>query len=96
MSDSDEPLFCSRCGAVLTPGRGSFYVVRIEAFADPTPPRLECGEFERLDPEAEIRRCIEQMEGLTERDLADTVYRRLTLHLCGRCYGRWIENPAGG
>ncbi len=37
---TDEwPGLCHRCAAVLTPGDGSFYVVRIEAFADPSPPR---------------------------------------------------------
>ena len=40
---SKEPeahLFCHRCGAVLKPGVGNFYIVKIEAFADPTGPNL--------------------------------------------------------
>ncbi len=92
----DAGLLCHRCGASLTPGRGDFYVVRIEAFADPTPPDVSGEEFAELDPDAEIRRLIERMEGMSERELMDQVYRRLTLHLCGRCYAEWIENPAGG
>lgn len=39
MPDS-SPLLCARCGAELTPGTGDFYVVRIEALADPTPPHF--------------------------------------------------------
>ena len=27
--------------------------------------------------------------------IVDEVYRRLTLYLCGPCFRRWIENPAG-
>ena len=33
----DAPVLCHRCGAVLTPGTDDLYVIRIEAFADPTP-----------------------------------------------------------
>lgn len=95
MSESqDVHLFCHRCSAVLTPGQGDFYVVRIEAFADPTPPRFN-GDFSDLDVAGEIDRLIEQMKDMSERELMDQVYRRLTLHLCGRCYREWIENPAG-
>ena len=96
--DSPEPqeahLFCHRCGAVVKPGEGNFYVVRIEAFADPTPPNLSLADAD-IDPGEEIDRLIEQMRGMSERDLLDQVYRRLTIHLCTRCYREWIENPAG-
>jgi len=87
-------LFCHRCGAVLTPGEGNFYVVRIEAFADPTPPEITFGE-DAPDIGEEIDRLIEEMHGMTEQELLDQVHRRLTLHLCGPCYARWIDNPAG-
>jgi len=87
-------LFCHRCGAHLEPGRSDFYVVRIEAFADPTPPHIEPGELD-VDYGAEFARLIEQMEGMSEQELMDQVHRRLTIHLCGPCYRRWIENPAG-
>jgi hypothetical protein len=44
MNEQDHPdgppLLCDRCGVELTPGKGDFYVVRIEAVADPTPPRF--------------------------------------------------------
>jgi len=92
---TDTHLFCHRCGAVLTPGEGSFYVVRIEAFADPTPPNLSADELEGIDPGEEIDRLIEQMRDMTEQELMDQVYRRLTVHLCGPCYRQWIESPVG-
>ena len=34
------------------------------------------------------------MRGMTEQELMDQVYRRLTIHLCGDCYRVWIEDPA--
>jgi hypothetical protein len=90
----DTHLLCHRCGAVLTPGAGDFYVVRIEAFADPSPPRIDLYD-DSLDPAEEIDRLIEQMHNMSEQELMDQVYRRLTIHLCGACYRRWIENPSG-
>jgi hypothetical protein len=91
---TEAPLLCHKCGADLAPGRGDFYVVRIEAFADPSPPVIEeedlAGSFKDR-----INALIEQMDGLSEQELMDQVYRRLTLYLCGRCYRTWIERPAG-
>ncbi len=37
MTTSQTPVFCRRCGAELAAGQGNFYVIRIEAFADPSP-----------------------------------------------------------
>ena len=94
MSDSTE-LLCHRCGRTLEPGRGSFYVVRIEAFADPTGPVVTRQEMD-ADIPAEIDRLIEELRGSSERELHSQVHRRLTLHLCGPCYTDWIEDPAPG
>lgn len=96
MNRPDQPdstsLLCARCGAELTPGKGNFYVVRIEALADPSPPNFSEDDLTR-DPKAEIERLIEQMRELSERELLDQVYRRLVLYLCGPCYRQWIEEP---
>jgi hypothetical protein len=90
---SDEmPLLCARCGAELWPGSGDFYLVRIEAMADPSPPRFSQDDLKQ-DPRAEIERLFSQMSGLSEQELIDQVYRRLVLYLCGPCYRQWIEDP---
>jgi len=90
-----QPLLCHRCGAMLTPGKGDFYVVRIEAFADPAPPNFLADEADDIDPSYEINRLLEQMRHMTEQELMDQVFRRVTIHLCRRCYLTWIENPSG-
>ena len=87
-----SPLLCVRCGAELTPGKGDFYVVWIEALADPTPPSFSDEDMQH-DPRAEIERLIEQMRDLSEQELVNQVYRRLIVHLCGPCYRQWIEDP---
>ncbi len=88
----DSSLLCARCGTELTPGTGDFYLVRIEALADPSPPRFSEDDLEH-DHRAEIERLIEQMRDLSERELADQVYRQLVLYLCAPCYRQWIEDP---
>lgn len=90
-----NPMFdhlCHRCGALLTPGDGSFYVVKIEAYADPSPPRLDTDE-PLADISADIDALLEQMRDLSEQELMDQVYRRLVVLLCRPCYEHWIEDP---
>ena len=94
MSDVDSPLFCDRCSKELIPGTGDFYLVRIEPLADPFPPIFDDEDLSR-DPREEIVRLIEQSRELSDQELLDQVYRRLTIYLCLRCYSEWIERPAG-
>jgi len=88
-------LFCHRCGRQLHPGEGDWYVVRIEALADPSPPNLSVDDIEERDLNAEFARLFEQMDRMSERELLEQVHRRMTIHLCAPCYRQWIENPAG-
>ena len=90
----ETPLFCNRCGAELRPGSGDFHVVRIEAFADPSPPDLSLEES-AADAKRRMQELIEQLNHTSEQELMDQVYRRLTIYLCNPCYRLWIENPAG-
>ena len=87
-------LICHGCGCVLTCGEGSFYVVKIEAFADPSPPNLDSNKPSK-HLSTEINELIEQMSDLSEQELMDQVYRRLVLLMCRPCYEQWIEDPTG-
>lgn len=89
----DSPLLCHRCGAELSPGRAEFYVVKIDAFADPTVTITE--EDLQRDIRAEIKHLVETMSHLSEQEAMDQVYRKLTIYLCNACYREWIENPTG-
>lgn len=88
------PIFCDRCTAELKPGAGNFYVVNIEAIADPTPPAISPEEL-AVDIRKKIAQLLIQMDGLSEQEALDQVYRRLTLYLCCTCFRQWIENPTG-
>ncbi len=91
----DSPLLCHRCGCDLTPGKGGWYVVRIEAFADPTPAPINEEDLGR-DIGGELDMLIQSMQGMSEQELMDSIYRRLTITLCASCYRGWIEDPASG
>jgi hypothetical protein len=91
----DSALFCARCAIELSPGDGSFYVVRIDAVADPTGPIVEKVPSSK-ELRREIRKVIKQLNEVSAQEGMNQVHRRLTLHLCAKCYPEWIENPAGG
>jgi hypothetical protein len=67
--------------------------VTVEAVADPAPPTLP--DLEPGDIRRRIERLLAQMEGLSEQEALDQVYRRLTFDLCVPCYRQWIKNPTG-
>ncbi len=92
--EDHERLCCLRCEADLTPGRGDFYVVHVEALADPSPPVFTDDDLAR-DPRAEIERLVEALAELSAEEAMNQVYRRRTFFLCGPCYRRWIEDPVG-
>ena len=83
---------CRRCGARLNPGRGDFYVIKIEAVADPNPPVFTENDLQR-DHTLEAEVLIAKMRNLSEEELTEQVYRRLGFYLCNSCYRAWIENP---
>jgi hypothetical protein len=93
MPDGNRPS-CRRCGVQLQPGAGNFFHVTITAVADPTPPT-----FTEEDLAGDVRQKIEQLlaqlEGVSEQEALDQVYRRLAFCLCGRCFRGWIEDPTG-
>ena len=90
---SESPfLSCARCGAVLTPGRGEHYVVKIIAIADPAPPVITEQDLER-DIGREIRRLLDELKGIPEPQLMDEVYQAKLLYLCTPCYRDWITDP---
>jgi hypothetical protein len=93
-SNPAVPLACTRCGATLRPGSGSFYWITIEAVADSAPPAISAEDL-AADVRAQIEDVLARLEGVSEEEAMNQVYRRLTLHLCGRCYRPWIENPTG-
>jgi hypothetical protein len=87
-------LQCSRCGVVLSRGRGECYVVEIRAVADPSPPVFTQDDLER-DTEHAINELLARLRSMSDEQLIGQVYRRRLFYLCGPCYTLWVENPFG-
>ena len=95
--DPHAETICHRCSRVLRSGEGAFYVVRIEAFADPAPPEITLDDLAQGPAEAAAayEEALAGLSGFSAQEMLDQVYRRLTIFLCASCYADWIENPTG-
>ncbi len=85
-------LQCKRCSREIHPGRGDYYLVRIDAVADPQPPIITQEDLDQ-DVAAEIERLIQRIRRMSEQQLERQVYRKKVNYLCVSCFNRWIENP---
>jgi hypothetical protein len=93
MMNPADTLVCARCSKPLAPGRGGFYLVRIDAVADPSVPQIE-----PLDDEEIARRIdalLKQLAGITHEDAMKQVIEHKTIYLCCACYRTWMDNPVG-
>ena len=90
---TEDALLCHRCGCTLQSGRGAFYLVTIEAIADPSPLDLDQDLF--IDSSEGFAEAVAELEGFSESELMDQVRRKMVLHLCPPCYRKWIEDPVG-
>jgi hypothetical protein len=61
-------LHCERCSKEVHPGRGDYYLVRIDAVADPQPPIITQDDLNQ-GIGAEIERLIRQMKSMSEQQL---------------------------
>src|SRR3982751_5109870 len=78
--EMDRPT-CRRCHREVYPGRGDYYLVRIDAVADPEPPVFTEEDLDQ-DVGAEIERLIRRMKGLGEEQLERQVHRQKAIYLC--------------
>jgi hypothetical protein len=85
-------LHCERFTKVVHPGRGDYYLVRIDAVADPQPPIITQEDLDQ-DVGAEIERLIGLMKSMSERQLERQVFRQKAIYVCVPCFNRSIENP---
>ena len=85
-------LHCTRCSKEVHPGRGDYYLVRIDAVADPQPPIITQEDFDQ-DVGAEIERLIRRMKSMGEQQLERQVFCQKVIYLCVPCFNYWIEKP---
>ena len=67
-SETMSQLQCKCCSKEVHPGRGDYYLVRIDAVADPQPPIITQEDLDQ-DIGAEIERLIRRMKSMSEQQL---------------------------
>ncbi|HEY4328241.1 MAG TPA: hypothetical protein VGN88_00795 [Phycisphaerae bacterium] len=91
---SSPPPICQKCGTLLTPGKGDFYIVRLEAFAENSPPVITKEDLAK-DHRKEMKKIAAQLQAVFPQEAMDMVHRQISFCLCTPCYKLWIENPTG-
>jgi hypothetical protein len=82
---------CDRCGQPIDPGQLRF-IAKIQVFAAYDPLEITFEDLTR-DHTPEIRRILQQCEGLTEAELMRDVYVDFQFDLCCACQRVYIEDP---
>jgi hypothetical protein len=93
MTISAAALVCARCSKPLAAGRGDFYLVRIDAVADPSAPELEPLDEQQIG--RRIDALLKQLAGISHEEAMKQVAEHKIIYLCCTCYRVWIENPVG-
>ena len=91
----DNENICARCNCVLVSSKHAFFEIKIEAIADGSTPDLADLNEEHEDPEQTYLDLVEQLNKTTPQEAMDQVATSRVIFLCDRCFGDWIENPAG-
>ena len=84
-----EYLCCNRCGDSIRRGRGEHFEVGIVAVCDPNDPVID--EADVVNPTAEIKRLLEQLESAPVIDAQRSVHRRAVMALCQGCIDDWFD-----
>ncbi len=83
---------CDRCGQVLLARSEVRYEVKIEVKAAYDP--LEVTEEDLAqDVRAQIARVLRQLEGISEEEAQNEVYRQFQFDLCASCQKKYIKKP---
>jgi len=69
------------------------YVLRIEAFADPSMPAVSGQQLGEIDFDAAFRQIIEDAKRYSTDELNDQVHRRMEFRLCRACHRNFLGNP---
>lgn len=85
---------CDRCREPLLVRSDVRYEVKIEVKAAYDPMEITDDDLDR-DHRAEMAELLRRMEGLTEQEAQNQVYRAFRFDLCPRCQREFIKNPLG-
>jgi hypothetical protein len=82
---------CDRCGQLLEEG-ALRYVAKVSVFAAYDPLKLAFEDLNR-DLRADLRRVLEQCEGMTAEELERDVHAEFEFDLCRPCQKAYVRDP---
>ena len=83
---------CDLCGQELLGECEVRYEVRIEVKAAYDPLEITEADLGK-DLRAEIAKVIRQLEGISEQDAQNEVYRQFEFDLCAACQRKYVREP---
>lgn len=87
-----DGISCDACGKSLLIEEDIRYEVRIDVRAAYDPLEITPDDLNR-DLDAERRRLLEQMKGLSSEEAMDQVHRAFKFDLCPPCQRRYVKRP---
>ena len=87
-----DRLTCDGCGAPLLVESDVRYEVKIEVKAAYDPMEIT-GDDLKKDHKAEMAKIIAQLQGVTEAEAMDEVYRTFRFDLCTPCQRNYLKKP---
>jgi hypothetical protein len=83
---------CDLCGHALLPKTEVRYELRIEVKAAYDPLEITVEDLES-DIRAEIAKVLRQLEGVSEEEAQNEVYRQFEFDLCAACQRKYVRRP---
>ncbi len=83
---------CDICGQVLLGRSDIRYEVRIEVKAAFDPLEMRDEDLGR-DIRGEIAKVLQQLEGISEEEAQNEVYRQFEFDLCAACQKKYLKDP---
>lgn len=84
---------CDKCGQPIEEG-ALRYIAHIQVYAAYDPLNITFDDLTQ-DATEEIKKIIEQCQGMTEEELMRDVYVEFHYDLCPTCQKKYISNPLG-
>ena len=67
--------------------------MKIEVYADPTPPELSTSDLDEVDVDARVDDLLGQMASMSAEALEASVYKRFDFRLCRACQRAYVADP---
>jgi hypothetical protein len=83
---------CDLCGQGLHDKNDVRYEVRIEVKAAYDPLKITERDLDQ-DIRAEIARVLRHLEGISEEEAQNDVYRQFEFDLCAACQRKYVKSP---